>query len=163
MKVGPRAIALIKYYEKCRLRCYMPTPHDRPTIGWGTTGADVTLGLIWTQEQCDTRFGADLDAFARGVTKGIGRAATTAGQFGAMVSLSYNIGLANFAQSSVLTNHRAQHHSTAALAFGLWNKQRNGQTGQLEVLAGLTKRRKIEALLYTGDLAAFDAAIGYQD
>ncbi len=67
-----------------------------------------------------------------------------------MVSLAYNIGLGSFLSSSVLTNHKAGHYATAALAFGLWNKQRNKTTGKLEELRGLTARRKAEADIYRG-------------
>ena len=60
MIVGPRARALIKSYEQCRLTAYLPTPNDVPTIGWGATGPDIVLGMTWTQAQCDARFTTDL-------------------------------------------------------------------------------------------------------
>lgn len=142
--------AFIKGYERCRLSAYMPTPNDKPTIGWGSTGPDIRMGMTWTQAQADARFSADLSRFAAGVEAELGGAPTSQNQFDAMVSLAYNIGLANFAKSSVLTNHKAGHYATAALAFGLWNKQRNRATGQLEVLGGLTKRRAAEAEIYRG-------------
>lgn len=148
MTPSPRIIAFIRGYEKCRLKAYMPTPNDKPTIGWGSTGPDIRLGMTWTQAQADARFASDLAAFAAGVVKAIGTARTTQNQFDAMVSLAYNIGLSAFQSSSVLTNHRAIHYATAALAFRLWNKQRDLKTGQLVVLAGLTKRRAAEAAIY---------------
>lgn len=141
----------IKGYEKCRLTAYMPTPDDKPTLGWGSTGPDIRMGMTWTQAQADARFSADLARFSAGVQADIGAAPTTQGQFDALVSLAYNIGLANFAKSSVLTNHKAAHYQTAALAFSLWNKQRNKRTGQLEVLNGLTARRAAEAQMYRGN------------
>ena len=144
--------AFIRGYEKCRLRAYMPTANDVPTIGWGSTGSDIHLGMVWTQQQADERFSRDLAAFGRGVAGLIGNALTTQGQYDSMVSLAYNIGIANFAKSSVLTNHKAGHYSTAALAFQLWNKQRDKTTGQLVVLGGLTKRRAVEAKIYGGTL-----------
>lgn len=144
--------AFIKGYEKCRLKAFLPTPNDVPTIGWGRTKG-VKLGMTQTQAEADADFSADLAERAAFVTRQIGTAKTTQGQFDAMVSLAYNIGLANFAKSSVLTNHRVGHNATAAMAFALWNKQRNRKTGQLEVLGGLTKRRAAEAAIYRGDAA----------
>jgi GH24 family phage-related lysozyme (muramidase) len=46
-----RCAEFIKGFETCKLNAYMPTPQDRPTIGWGTTGPDVHRGLTWTQAQ----------------------------------------------------------------------------------------------------------------
>lgn len=140
--------AFIKGYEKFRAKAYMPTPNDVPTIGFGSTGPDIRLGMTWTLAQAETRFAFDLAKFSAGVANLIGNAPTTQGQFDAMVSLAYNIGLGNFRTSSVLTNHRAGHRQTAAMAFRLWNKQRNKATGKLEVLRGLTTRRAAEAAIY---------------
>ena len=151
MTPSARIEAFIKGFEKCRLSGYMPTASDRPTCGWGSTGPDITLDTQWTQKQADDRFASDLVKFGLGVTGLIGTSPTTQNQYDAMVSLAYNIGDANFAKSSVLTNHKAEHYQTAALAFSLWNRQR--QNGVLVVLDGLTKRRAAEAALYRGDAA----------
>lgn len=139
--------AFIKGYEQCRLKAFLPTPNDVPTIGWGRTRG-VHLGMTQTQAEADADFTTDIAERAKVLTKMLGGAATTQSQFDAMLSLVYNIGVANFAGSSVLTNHKAQHYQTAALAFRLWCKQRNRKTGELEVLAGLVKRRAAEAIIY---------------
>ena len=34
MTPSKKIVDFIKGYEKCRLTAYMPTPNDRPTIGW---------------------------------------------------------------------------------------------------------------------------------
>lgn len=150
MMPSAKIIAFIKGYEKCRLKAYMPTPNDKPTIGWGSTGPDIKMGMTWTQEQADARFASDLAKFSAGVERLLpGSPPTSQGQFDAMISLAYNIGLANFGSSSVLTNHRAGHYQTAALAFLLWNKQRTPHG--LVVLNGLTKRRVAEAAIYRGE------------
>ncbi len=150
MTPSTKIIDFIKGYEKCRLKAYMPTPNDKPTIGWGSTGPDIRMGMTWTQAEADERFAHDLAHFAAGVSGKIpGSPPTAQHQFDAMVSLAYNIGLANFATSSVLTNHRAGHYQTAAMAFALWNKQRT--PSGLVVLTGLTKRRAAEAAIYKGE------------
>lgn len=147
MNVGPRAKALIKSYEQCRLTAYLPTPNDVPTIGWGTTGPDIVMGLTWTQAQCDERFATDLARFAEGVESALRDAPTLAREFGAMVSLAYNIGTGAFRSSTLCRKHRAGDKVGAAAQFARWNKQAD------RVLAGLTRRRAAEAALYLGDAA----------
>ncbi len=152
MNISDKGIALIKSYEKCRLAAYLPTPRDRPTIGWGTTGLDVRVGMTWTQEQCDERFARDLADFSKGVTHELDDAPTTQNQFDALTSLAYNIGLDDDADtlveglgdSTLLRKHKAGDYAGAAAEFSKWNKQKG------VVLAGLTRRRAEEAELYRG-------------
>lgn len=144
---SPACEAFIKGFEACRLTAYMPTAHDVPTIGWGSTGPDIRLGLTWTQEACDARFARDLGQFAAGVSRALAGAATRQAQFDAMVSLAYNIGIANFASSTLLRLHRAGDHAGAAAQFPRWNKQKG------KVLAGLTRRREGERQMYLSETA----------
>lgn len=134
----------IRGFEACRLKAYLPTPQDVPTIGWGSTGHDVRLGTSWTQAQADARFAADLAHFGARVAALLGAAPASQAQFDAMVSLAYNIGLAAFAKSTVLRRHLAGEHDRAAAAFALWNRQKG------KVLNGLTRRRTAEARMYRG-------------
>jgi lysozyme len=134
----------IKSYEQCRLKAYMPTPNDVPTIGWGSTGSDVKLGMTWTQEQADSRFARDLADFAGSVARNIDPSKTTQKQFDAMVSLAYNIGQAAFKNSTLLRKHQAGDFAGAQAQFGRWNKQAG------KVLNGLTRRRAAEAAMYGG-------------
>ena len=144
MTPSPAGIALIKSFEQCRLTAYLPTPKDKPTIGWGTTGADIKMGMTWTQAECDERFAADLSAFAEGVSAAL-TGETTQPQFDAMTSLAYNIGARAFKNSTLLRLHNAGDFAAAAAQFARWNKQ----AGQ--VLAGLTRRRAAEAAIYRGE------------
>lgn len=150
MSVHPRAIKLLHDFEGCRLRAYMPTTNDRPTIGWGMTfypsGRAVKMGDTITQTQADNDFAVIVGRFADQVRPLVPTA--TPLQLGAMVALAYNIGLAGFARSSVCRLHNAGDHKGAAKAFGLWNKQAGN------VLAGLTRRRAAEAALYLSKEAA---------
>lgn len=136
--------ALIKSFEQCRLSAYMPTPKDRPTIGWGTTGPDIHMGLTWTQQQADTRFQTDLNRFANSVEAMLAGATTTQGQFDACVSLAYNIGAENFRSSTLRRLHLAGKNAEAAAQFDRWNKQAG------VVLRGLTRRRAAERAMYEG-------------
>lgn len=67
-------------------------------------------------------------------------------QFGAMLSLAYNIGLSGFQTSSVLTYFNAGLNDKAAASFMLWNKAT--VKGKRIVLAGLIKRREAEKQLF---------------
>lgn len=145
MTPSPSIIAFIKRFEECRLKAYMPTPKDRPTIGWGTTGPDVKLGMVWTQAQADQRFALDLAKFSAGVNEAIGHSETSQDQFDAMVSFAYNCGTAALKSSTLLKLHKAGNPEGAAGQFGRWNKQAG------VVLRGLTARRAEEAAIYRGD------------
>jgi lysozyme len=134
----------IKGFEACRLKAYMPTPKDVPTIGWGSTGPDIHMGMTWTQEQADARFAADLARFGATVAGLLSGAPATTYQYDAMVSLAYNIGVDGFRQSTVRRLHNAGDYHGAAEAFALWSKQA-GKT-----LNGLVRRRAAEAAMYRG-------------
>jgi lysozyme len=136
---------LIHSFEQCRLQAY-PDPGSRNgepwTIGWGSTGADIKRGTVWTQQQCDERFAQDIGKYERAVLSAIGGAPTTQNQFDAMVCLCYNIGTGAFGKSTVARKHKAGDYLGAARAFLMWNKN-DGQ-----VMRGLTRRRMAEADLY---------------
>jgi lysozyme len=153
-KTGKAGIDLMHTFEGCekkhpdgKVQAYL-CPAGVWTIGWGSTGADpfnggrIRNGTVWTQEQCDTHFANHLATFEKAVRDGIGSSPTSQAQFDAMVSLTYNIGPAGFARSSVLRKHKAGDFDGAARAFLMWNK------GGGKVLKGLTRRREAEAKLY---------------
>lgn len=153
MTPSQKIIAFVKGYEKCRLKAYLPTPNDKPTLGWGSTGSDIKMGMTWNQQQADDRFDRDANIFAAGVTKLLDGAATTQAQFDAMWSFAYNVGLDDdadtkaegFGDSTLLRKHKAGDFEGAAAEFPKWNKQKG------VVLNGLTKRRAAEAAIYRGD------------
>jgi lysozyme len=115
---------------------------DPWTIGWGSTGADIKRGVVWTQQQCDDRFTEHLDEFGAKVAKLLGDAPTTQHQFDALVSIAYNVGTGNLGSSTLLRKHKAGDHEGAAAEFAKWNKAAG------KVMAGLTRRRAAEAALY---------------
>ena len=117
MTPSPRGEALIKSYEKCRLTAYMPTAHDVPTIGWGTTGKDIHLGMTWTQAQCDERFHHDLSRFAAAVDGMVAHPGTNQNQFDAMVSFAYNEGAEALRRSILIQFHNKGDFKGAAIYF----------------------------------------------
>jgi len=144
--VSKAGLALIKQFEGLSLAAY-PDPAtggDPWTIGYGATGPGISKGVVWTQAQADSRLADDVSRFADGVSAMIGNAPTTQGQFDAMVSLAYNVGLGNFRESTLRRLHNEGNTAEAAAQFIRWNKA-NGK-----VMAGLTRRREAEAKMYRG-------------
>jgi len=136
--------ALAKKRGDGRVEAYLPTADDVPTIGYGSTGPDIAMGLIWTVEQCEARFAAQFAQFASAVDGMIGAAPTSQGQFDAMVSLAYNIGVKAFRDSTLRRLHLEGDYAGARGQFARWNKQAG------KVLNGLTIRRAAEAEFYAG-------------
>lgn len=114
------------------------------TIGWGSTGPDIVKGTIWTRAQAEERFRRHVEHFANGVEFALDGARTTNAQLAAMVSLAYNVGLANFKSSTLLKKHKAGDYDGAQAEFQRWNRAGG------KVMAGLTRRRQAEAKLYGG-------------
>ena len=139
-KIG---ITLIHEFEACALHAY-PDPGSvdgRPwTIGWGSTGPDVKEGVVWTQKQADARFASDLGRFEKAVA--VMAPVTTQGQFDALVSFAYNVGLSALNDSTLLRLHKTGDYAGAAAQFARWDKN-DGKT-----MRGLTRRRAAEAKRY---------------
>ena len=120
-----------------------------PTIGYGNTyylnGKKVTLlDKPITELEAFEMFKAIADKFADKVSKLV-TAPVDQNQFNALVSLTYNIGPANFQKSTLLRKVNFNHNDPSIRAeFLKWNKA-GGQ-----VLKGLTIRRTAEADLYFG-------------
>lgn len=153
--IGPRGAALIKRFEGCaklrsdgRIQAYPdPGTGAEPwTIGWGATGPDhvhggrIGPGTIWTQAQCDDRLARDLKRYANDVSRALGTAPTTQGQFDALVSFHYNTGA--IARATLTKKHIAGDFTGAVAEFARWNKAGG------RVLRGLVRRREAEAQLY---------------
>ena len=146
MKHSRNCSDLVKQFEGCVLKAY-PDPGsggDPWTIGVGATGPDIKRGVVWTQQQADDRLSEDLTRFEAGVAKLVGTAPTTQGQFDALVSLAFNIGLGNLQASTLLRLHKEGNYDGAAAQFARWNRAAG------KVMNGLTKRRLAEARVYRG-------------
>lgn len=142
MKLSQRGIDLIKQFEGYSSMAYPdPATGGAPwTIGYGTTKG-VKPGMVITAQQAEKMLRDDVAKFESGVSSLI-TAPTTQGQFDAMVSLAYNIGLGNFGKSTLLKKHNARCYTCAADQFRVWNRA-NGK-----VMNGLTKRRAAERQVY---------------
>ena len=159
LQSSPRCKALIAQFEGCVLTAYPDpaSPMGRSqypkggkdvskgapwTVGFGATGPGITRGTVWTMAQAERQFDAHIAQFAAGVRRLLGTAETTQGNFDAMVSFSYNVGLNALEDSTLLRLHKAGDFAGAQQQFARWNKAGG------KVLTGLTKRRAAEAALY---------------
>jgi lysozyme len=141
------ATPLIQHYEAFRADAYL-CPAGVWTIGWGSTGSDIKRGMRWTRAQADARFAADLQRFGDAVMQRV-RIPLQAHEQAALVSLAYNIGVANFSGSTLLRKLNGGERDGAAAQFAVWNKAR--VNGKLVVLRGLVTRRAHEARIFRGE------------
>lgn len=139
--IGPKGLALIKRSEGLRLKAYR-CPAGVVTVGYGSTGDHVSMGMTITELEAEALLRKDLERFEAGVVAMAGK--MTPGQFSALVSLSFNIGLEALRKSTLLRKHNAGDYSGAAAQFAVWNR------GGGRVLPGLVTRRAAEAALYRG-------------
>ncbi|MES2904583.1 MAG: lysozyme [Pseudomonadota bacterium] len=145
MKINARGLALIKAFEGLRLDAYR-CPAGVATIGYGSTGPHVRMGMTITPGEAERLLEKDIARFEAGVTAMLTGVPTSEDEFSAMVSLAFNVGLGNFATSTLLKRHKMGNKVGAANAFLSWvfaNKRK---------LAGLVRRREAERDLYRSDL-----------
>jgi len=149
MKLNTQGYRLICMFEGFSAKPYLCSAKV-PTIGYGNTyylnGKKVTLlDKPITELEAFEMFKAIADKFADKVSKLV-TAPIDQSQFNALVSLTYNIGPANFQKSTLLRKVNFNHNDPSIRAeFLKWNKA-GGQ-----VLKGLTIRRKAEADIYFGE------------
>ena len=103
--INREALGLIKEFEGFRSKAYKDAVGIW-TIGYGTTamagvGVEPKAGMVITEVQALAYLDAAVAKFEHNVTKVLKRPANE-NEYGAMVSLAYNIGPAAFAKSSVL-------------------------------------------------------------
>lgn len=141
MRASEDALALIRRWEGLRLRGYECVA-GVPTIGYGTTGPDVKVGMMITEEEADRRLRVVVDQVAAAVTDSL-RVKINQHQFDALVSFTYNAGVTAFRSSTLLKllNDNTDKHIVAA-EFARWNKV-NGKP-----IEGLTRRRAAEKELF---------------
>ena len=120
------------------------------TVGYGETG-NVDQTSTRTKSEAEMHLLLKIKPFEQVLTQAI-TVETTQEQFDAMMSLAWNIGTPSFKTSTVLKAHNRKDWTSAARAFGLFNKVRNRETGQLEVWDGLVVRRAEESALYLSRL-----------
>jgi lysozyme len=146
-EINDAGLALIKQCEGCQLDAYQDIAGIW-TIGYGHIKG-VMPGMRLTPEEAEQTLQDDLPGTQAAVEDATRNAATSDNQFSAMVSFAFNVGTANFRQSTVLKEHLAGNYEKAADALLMWNKAR--VNGALTPVAGLANRRNAERTLYLAD------------
>lgn len=145
MKINQATIDLVKEFEGFRAKAYK-CPANVWTIGYGTTasaGVGITPkdGMTITEAEAEGYLKATLDKFADQIAPSI-TAPINENEFGAFLSLAYNIGTGAFKKSSALKHFNAGDKEKAAASVLLWNKAAG------KVLKGLVRRREAERKLF---------------
>jgi len=145
MKVTQTTIELIKEFEGFRATTYKDSA-GHLTIGYGTTGMagvgiDPRPGQTITRSEAEWYLQKAVEKFAASIRPAINMPIND-NEFGAFVSLAYNIGPGAFLKSSALRHFNAGDKARAAQSILLWKKA-GGKT-----LAGLVRRREAEKALF---------------
>lgn len=148
MKVNDATIDLIKKWEGFRAEAYLDT-HASPavwTIGYGTTeraGVGITprAGMVISERDATEYLHRAVEKFAEQVADSVD-VPISENEFGAFVSLAYNIGPGAFRRSSALEKFNRGDKAGAADAILLWNKAGG------KVMRGLENRRREERALF---------------
>jgi lysozyme len=145
MTVNQSTIDLVKHFEGFRATAYSD-PVGIWTIGYGTTaaagvGINPRAGMTITEADAEQYLHAALDKFAAIIQPSI-TAPINENQFGAFVSLAYNIGPGAFKKSSALRLFNEGQTKKAADAILLWDKAGGKR------MRGLRLRREAERALF---------------
>ena len=143
MKLDNRGYMMICEFEGFSAKPYL-CPAKLATIGYGNTfykdGKKVTMvDKSITKAEAFDMFKDIADNFAKKVSKCVTQPLTQ-NQFNSLVSFAYNVGVANFMNSTLLKRVNANHNDPdIRTQFLRWDKVGTKK------LSGLTKRRIYEA------------------
>ena len=141
-KTSSEGISLIKAFEGCKLKAYQCSANVW-TIGYGHTRG-ITEGNTCTQQEADEMLVDDVKEF-EGYVNDIVNIELTQSQFDALVAWTFNLGPTNLTNSTLL---KRLHDGDLA---DVPNQMRRWDKAGGKVLAGLTRRREAEALLFQGE------------
>lgn len=155
MNINQASLDLIKEFEGFRAEAYK-CPANIWTIGYGTTaragvGIDPKPGMKISKADAEEYLRRSVVKFAAQVERMITQGANE-NEFGAFVSLAYNIGPLAFSKSSALRHFNAGNKEAAANAILAWNKAT--VNGRKQVLRGLQRRREAEKALFLAPVSA---------
>lgn len=148
MNINQATIDLVKRFEGLRLTSYRD-PVGIWTVGYGLTtraniGVTVGAGMTITEAQAEEYLARVLRNFAQEIAP-LFTHKPTDNEFGAMLSLAYNIGTGAFSRSTCLKRFNAGDKAGAADALTWFNKAGG------KVLNGLVRRRAAERELFLSD------------
>jgi len=139
MKTSDKGIEFIKRHEALRLKAYLDAAGVW-TIGYGHTGG-VNSGDVISEKQAEEFLRADLSTAERALNST--RLQLNQNQFDSLVSFVFNLGVGNFARSTLLRKIKSNANDpTIRKEFERWIYAGG------KVLNGLVRRRREEADLY---------------
>ena len=137
------ALSLIKEMESCRLDAYRDAVGVW-TIGYGHTGG-VRAGSSITMAQAQRFLINDIKVAQKDIARCV-KVPLTDNEYGALVSLVFNIGGRAFKRSTCLNELNRGNRQAAGTAMELFVKGR--VRGRKRVLNGLVRRRRLERALF---------------
>lgn len=144
MRINKNGIELIKRFEGLELKAY-PDSVGVLTIGYGWTqpvdGKKIVRGMVIDQETADRLLKCGVVQYEQGVNQLV-KVKISQGQFDALVSFSYNLGLRSLSTSTLLRKLNAGDKPGAADEFSKWVN-----AGGVR-LDGLVRRRAAERELF---------------
>ena len=141
LSTGAKGIALIKSFEGLSLNKYQDIV-GKWTIGYGhLILPDEVFNVALTEAQAEALLRRDLAVSEKGVNQYV-IPPLTQNQFDALVSFTFNLGVGNLKNSTLLRVLNAQQYQNAADEFLRWDKAGGKQ------VAGLTRRRTAERALF---------------
>lgn len=120
--MGPieTASTLTRQFEGLRLKAYL-CPAGVPTLGYGSTGPDIKLGMTCSREWAEQRMLMDLAAYWARVRNTSPILLTQSGERGgAVLDWAYNLGTARYASSTFRRRVDAQRWVDAANELRKW-------------------------------------------
>ncbi|MEL6604354.1 MAG: lysozyme [Cyanobacteria bacterium J06614_10] len=141
-RTNKNGLLLIKSFEGLRLNAYRDAVGIW-TIGYGTTRA-VRPGMTISEDEAVSFLQQDLARFEKSINEAV-RIPINDNQFSALSSFTYNVGPGAFRSSTLLRLLNQGDIRGAADQFPRWNKAGG------RALAGLTRRRNAERLLFLGE------------
>lgn len=146
MKASEGIKTFIREKEGLRLTAYR-CPSGVWTIGYGHTGKDVTPGKRISNAEAERLFEADLARFEGELGAVVGHLGLRQGQYDALLSFAYNVGMRSFLASTLWRKVQGNADDASIPAeFSRWVF--GTQRGRKVKLPGLIKRRAEEARWY---------------
>ncbi|HEI8866100.1 TPA: lysozyme [Serratia odorifera] len=144
MQISNAGISLIKEFEGCRLKAYQDSVGVW-TIGYGWTqpvdGRKIGPGMVIDQATAERLLKCGLVQYEQGVNQLV-KVIITQGQFDALVSFAYNLGLRSLSTSTLLRKLNNGDTQGAADEFGRWVNAGGKR------LDGLVTRRAAERRMF---------------
>ena len=133
MEYSKKGLAVTERFEGCRLHAYPDC--GAYSIGYGHRG--IESNAVCTKEQAEAWLHEDIKAAVDFINRAV-TISLTQGEFDALVDFTYNVGVGNFQNSTLLRMLNAGNFKGAAEQFERWDKAGGN------ILPGLLGRRQAE-------------------